>query len=358
MKKIKIFSIVLLLSAVVFSCKKDYLETRPSDAVTQEEILGTTDKISSTLDAAYKTFFAYSPGGGGGHDDYGQKSWDLSSDLMGTDMVVHTAGYGWYNASYQYTEWQVPTANRHSDLAWFYYYNIIKQANTILKVIDGVSGSQTDKERFKGEALGMRAYAYYFLVNYYQQTFKGNESKPGVIIQLDLSDFEGKTRAPVQEVYNQIITDLTQAESLLSGKTRVDKVHIDVSVVRGLRARVALLMEDWPTAVAKANLARQGYPLMSAATYPTRSAFSTIGNSEWMWGSFIPSDQATIYASFFSHIDITNQGYAFLGSQKKITKALYDQIAAGDVRKTVFMTPGTGTANSPDYNQLKFQVPV
>ena len=349
---------MLLFTVIVAGCKKDYLETRPSDAVTQQEILGTTDKISSTLDAAYKTFFAFSPGGSGRHDDYGQKSWDLSNDLMGTDMVVHTSGYGWYNASYQYTEWQVPTANRQSDMAWFYYYNIIKQANTILKVIDGASGPQIDKERFKGEALGMRAYAYYFLINYYQQTYKGNETKPGVIIQTDPGDFGGKTRGTVQQVYDQIIADLTQAETLLTGKSRVDKVHIDVSVVRGLRARVALVMEDWATAAAKANLARQGYLLMSASTYSTRSAFSVISNSEWMWGSFIPSDQSTIYASFFSHIDITNQGYAYLGSQKKITKALYDQIAVGDVRKTVFQKPGTGSSTSPDYNQLKFQVPV
>jgi hypothetical protein len=358
MKKLKFIAIPFLLSILVVSCKKDYLETRPSDAVTQQEIFGTTDKISSTLDAAYKTFFAFSPGGSGRHDDYGQKSWDLANDLMGNDMVVHTAGYGWYNADYQYTEWQVPTANRQSDMAWFYYYNIIKQANTILKVIDGASGTQSDKEKFKGEALGMRAYAYYFLINYYQQTFKGNESKPGIIIQLDPSDFGGKTRGTVQQVYDQIIADLTQAETLLNGKARVDKVHIDVSVVRGLRARVALVMEDWATAATKANLARQGYNLMSSAVYPTRSAFSSISNSEWMWGSYIPSDQATIYASFFSHIDITNQGYAYLGSQKKITKALYDQISVGDVRKTVFKAPGTGTSTNPDYNQLKFQVPT
>jgi hypothetical protein len=178
MKELKIIAIPLLLTVLVVSCKKDYLETRPSDAVTQQEIFGTTEKISSTLDAAYKTFFAFSPGGSGNHDDYGQKSWDLSNDLMGTDMIVHTAGYGWYNASYQYTEWQVPTANRQSDMAWFYYYNIIKQANTILKTIDAATGTQYDKEKFKGEALGMRAYAYYFLINYYQQTYKGNENKP------------------------------------------------------------------------------------------------------------------------------------------------------------------------------------
>jgi hypothetical protein len=93
MKRIKIFPIIFLFTVIVAGCKKDYLETRPSDAVTQQEILGTTDKISSTLDAAYKTFFAFSPGGSGRHDDYGQKSWDLSNDLMGTDMVVHTSGY-------------------------------------------------------------------------------------------------------------------------------------------------------------------------------------------------------------------------------------------------------------------------
>lgn len=359
MKTLKIIALPFLLLIFAVSCKKDYLETRPSDAVTQPVLFGSTAEITSALDAAYATLFAFSPDGSGNHDDYGQKSWDLANDLMGNDMIVNTAGYGWYNADYQYTEWQTAVAGRQSDDAWFYYYNIIKQANTILKNIDGASGSQTDKDEFKGEALGLRAYAYFFLINYYQQTYKGNETKPGVILQLDPNDFTTHVdRGTVQKAYDRIIADLTQAETLLTGKPRVDKVHIDVSVVRGLRARAALLMEDWPTAATKANLARQGYTLMPSAQYPTRPAFSSISNPEWMWGSFITSDQATIYASFFSHMDISTGGYAALGGQKKITKALYDQIPVGDIRKTVFKTPGTGTTSNPDYNQLKFQVPV
>jgi hypothetical protein len=162
----------------------------------------------------------------------------------------------------------------------------------------------------------------------------------------------------LQDVYNQIISDLTQAETLLDGKPRDSKANVDVSVVRGLRARVALVMEDWATAATKANQARQGYSLMTSAQYTTTSAFSSVANPEWMWGSIIPADQATIYASFFSHMDIRTGGYAALGQQKKITKALYDQIPAGDVRKAVFKTPGTGTTSNPDYNQLKFQVPT
>jgi hypothetical protein len=86
--------------------------------------------------------------------------------------------------------------------------------------------------------------------------------------------------------------------------------------------------------------------------------FSKYSNPEWIWGMEINTEQNTIYPSFFSHVDITNFGYAQLGTQKKITKALYDQIADGDVRKAVFQAPGTGNSISPDYNQLKFRVPV
>jgi hypothetical protein len=96
---------------------------------------------------------------------------------------------------------------------------------------------------------------------------------------------------------------------------------------------------------------------MTTTQYTARNAFSSISNPEWMWGSIIPAAEATIYASFFSHIDPNVGGYAALGQQKKITKDLYDQIPTGDVRKTVFRTPGTGTTTIPDYCQIKHQVP-
>jgi hypothetical protein len=94
---------------------------------------------------------------------------------------------------------------------------------------------------------------------------------------------------------------------------------------------------------------------MTTAQY--QAGFSQISNPEWMWGSLIPSAEATIYASFFSHIDVSTGGYAALGTQKKITKALYDQIPVGDVRRTLFQA-APGTATSPQYNQLKFRVPT
>jgi hypothetical protein len=355
MKSIKLLAIPLLLSFLVIGCKKEALNTHPSNGVSPQDIFGTTEKINATLISTYKSMFAFSPTGSGDHDEYGQKSWDLANDLMGNDMVVNTQGYGWYNSTYQYTEWLSPATSRESDNAWFYYYTIVKQVNTILPNVDGAAGSQVEKDRIKGEFYGLRAYAYFYLINYWQQTFKGNETAKGVPIYIAPA-LEGKSRGTVQQVYDLIAADLIQAETLLTGKTRPGKDNIDVNVVRGFQARVALLKEDWATAATKANQARQGYSPMTTAQY--QAGFSQISNPEWIWGSTIPAAEATIYASFFSHIDITNGGYAALGQQKKITKALYDQIQAGDVRKTLFKAPGSGNTANPDYNQLKFRVPT
>lgn len=354
MKSIKLFAIPLLLSFVFLGCKKEALDTTPSNGVSPQAIFETVEKVNATLVSTYKSMFAYSPGGSGDHDDYGQKSWDLSNDLMGNDMVMHSQGYNWYNGVYQYTEFLSPAAFRQSENAWFYYYSIVKQVNTILPNVDGATGAQTEKDRIKGELYGLRAYAYFYLINYWQQTYKGNETAKGVPIYTSAA-IDGASRGTVKDVYDLITADLNQAETLLTGKARPAKDNIDVSVVRGFQARVALMKEDWATAATKANAARQGYTLMSPAQY--QQGFSQMSNPEWMWGSTIPATEATVYASFFSHIDITNGGYAALGQQKKITKALYDQIPAGDVRKTVFRAPPGTTAN-PEYNQQKFRVPV
>ena len=355
MKKILLIAAPVLFLAIA-GCKKSYLETRPSDAATESQIFSKINAVNAAVSGMYKEMFGFAVGGGG-HSDYGQKSYDLSSDLMGNDMIIHTQGYGWYNSTYQYTNWGLATTGQMSDFAWYRYYDQIKQANKLYNLVDGVTdATTTQKESIKGQALGMRAYCYYFLVNYYQQSYKGHETSPGIPVYLQ-DTTGGKPRGTVQDVYAQIVSDLTLAETLLTGKTRGSINEIDVSVVQGFRARVALAMEDWATAATYAHKARLNYTLMNAAQYAAQGAFSSANNPEWMWGSVIVASEATIYASFFSHMDIQTGGYAALGQQKKITKALYDQIPAGDIRKDRFKTPGTGTTSDPDYNQHKFQVP-
>lgn len=360
MKKIFIYVLPFIVAFSITGCKKDYLETKPSDQVDDNVIFSNTEGAWTALEGIWRLHWEYNinnPSGSTNHSSFGQKSWDLVSDLMGNDMVMHTGAgtYGWYTTDYRYTAQLTAVNNGRSERIWTQYYTIISNANNIINNIDKANGAQADKDIIKGQALAIRAYSYFNLVNWFQHTYKGNENKPGVPIYTAVT-VKGNPRGTVQQVYNRIIEDLTAAEPLLTGKTRKHLSHINVNVVQGIRARVALQMEDWPTAASYANKARQGYTPMSTTQY--MAGFSSISNPEWMWGLQIIPDQATIYASFFSHMDVTNAGYAQLGSQKKITKALYDQIPAGDVRKVLFKAPGTGTATSPDYNQLKFRVPT
>ncbi len=355
-KSLNLLLIVATISATV-GCKKGYLDTAPSGAITPDMVYGTIAAVNSSLTATYYSTFAFAGGNGNtGHDNFGHKAIDLASDLMGNDMIVNTQGYGWFNRDYQYTEWTLPTAAGRPDKAWAFYYDVSAQVN---KLLDATANQQVtpDLEKARGEALGIRAWAAYNLINLFQQTYKGNETKPGVPYYTSSLD-PLKGRGTVQETYTQIIADLTQAETLLNGKTRASKINMDVSVVRGLRARVALVMEDWATAATYANLAKQPYTLMSNTVYTSRTGFSNIATSEWMWGSLITTAQATIYASFFSHMDPSQTSYAQLGGQKKIPKSLYDAIPFTDIRKQVFTTPGTGNANFPDYSQKKHLVPT
>ncbi|MET0392328.1 MAG: RagB/SusD family nutrient uptake outer membrane protein [Chitinophagaceae bacterium] len=353
-KKIIQYGFYLLLAIATVSCKKDYLETAPSDQAPTELVFATTQGAYTALNGVYRAHWMLY-GDAGIDANFAQKACDMTADLMGNDVTIHTYGYGWFTPEYQYTAQASVTATGRPYFVWSYYYFLISSANNIIANIDAAAGPQEDKDNIKGQALAVRANSYFNLVNFFQHTYKGNENKPGVPLYTAPTT-EGGPRGTVQQVYTQIISDLTQAETLLTGKIRQHMSHINVNTTQGIRARVALQMEDYPTAAAYANKARQGYTLMSTAQY--QGGFSSVSNPEWIWGMQINNEQSTTLFSFWSHIDASVYGYAQAGNmQKKITRQLYDQIPAGDVRKTVFRAPGTGTSTNPDYNQNKFRVP-
>ena len=135
MKKIFLYLLPFLVISIA-GCKKDYLETKPSNAVTEGEIFSKYTSTIAALNGIYKEQFASGTGGSTGHDNFGQKSYDLAVDLEGNDMVVHTQGYGWFNSNYNLTEWQNPNSGRQSDLAWYRYYDIVKQANKFINNVE------------------------------------------------------------------------------------------------------------------------------------------------------------------------------------------------------------------------------
>ncbi|MGN8068599.1 RagB/SusD family nutrient uptake outer membrane protein [Mucilaginibacter sp. 22184] len=87
-------------------------------------------------------------------------------------------------------------------------YSGIAQVNTILTRLDKSTLAKADKDQISGEALFLRAFYYYDLVQHYG----------GVPLQLtEVTDVSGAflPRNTADEVYNQIITDLNTAIPVL-----------------------------------------------------------------------------------------------------------------------------------------------
>lgn len=131
---------------------------------------------------------------------------------------------------------------------WDRSYNLIYMSNA---AIEGLEASQSlsggVKNQLKGESLFVRALAHFYLVNLF-----------GDIPYVTTTDYEINStvsRMQTDIVYENILTDLTEAKTLL-GDSYVsgERTRANRWVVSALLSRVYLYMERWEDAEAESSL--------------------------------------------------------------------------------------------------------
>jgi starch-binding outer membrane protein, SusD/RagB family len=329
MKKILYSTLFTAILALVFSsCSKDYLNTVPTDQVSSESAFTTTANAMQALNGIHRSmYFQWNNQG-----ESGEGSMNINREMLGEDLVMTSSGNGWYNTTYQWLAHRTETGTGPY-FPWRMYYRIIANANMIINNIDKAVGPDADKKAIKGEALAYRGWAHFQLVQLFGKRYDKTavpNTNLGVPIMLTNS-IEGQARNTVEEVYTQILTDLDDAITNLTGYTRANKSHFNVNVVKGIKARVALTMQNWALAASLAVEARAGFPLMNAATY--QAGFNSYTNGEWLWGSSVISDQTTYFYSFFAYMSYNFSSTNIRGNPKAINSALYNLIPATDCRK-------------------------
>nr|WP_295865781.1 RagB/SusD family nutrient uptake outer membrane protein [uncultured Chitinophaga sp.] len=165
-----------------------------------------------------------------------------------------------------------------TDPYWGQLYTSIYYANTVLDNFDERQPASSEKELFetvKGEAYALRAWSYFYLVNYYAEPYGPATLKAhGVPMPLTAKDVHQNTqnnvREPLEKVYMQIMSDLDQASALLAGKKSRNKFRFDASAVQALRARVNLFMGDYEKAISAASDVIVNKPLSDMNNMQTR----------------------------------------------------------------------------------------
>ncbi len=360
LRNIKYLSLVFLVFTIS-ACSEDFLETKPTDAISAADALATEANMALIINGMHRAMYSQSqtvlPGGTSFRAN--EHYWVPMGDNLAGGLI-HSANannLSWRSVA-QWLQHTDETTNT-TRIFWYHRYNIIANANSIInRVKEGTLPETPRLREIVGQAYAYRAYAYMSLVQHYAKGYLiGNPSTdPGVPL-LFASDapFNSAPRSTVQEVYDQIALDLEAAiTSFESASPRAtgsafDKANLNIDVAYGLKARMALATGDWATAAEAAVKARENYPIMGEDDW--KAGFNSTLLPEVLWGSNVITTETTFFRSYFYLASNTFNGSQVRNNPKIADKRLYAQIPDTDYRKDVFL-PDAPNSNTSASNGL------
>ena len=313
------------MTFVAASCKK-FVEIDPAPGIIQTSSIFESDKTAASAVSGLYTQLRSSSSTftNGGLSLY----CGLASDEIYATSPTSTTDPFFLNQL-------VPSNAQVSSVFYTPSYKIIYQVNAILEGLEN-SNLLTDsvKKQLTGEAKIVRALAYFYLVNLFGDV--------PLIITTDYLKNATLPRTATNRVYEQIITDLTDAQNLLkltypsAGKVRPNKL-----TATALLARVYLNKKDWQNAEIQASL------VISSGQYALTPILNNVflkNSNETIWEIASPNEgtspgEAQLFIPSSTTVKPT---YA-------ITTYLLNTFESGDQRKTSSNWLGKNTVSAQDY---------
>lgn len=337
--------IIIAFSALSLAACDDMLTTHfEGSAQDDEYVQNTVNAISSRVNAAVSGMYqplkqplGYFGSSSHRADDCGYVACAMGQDLNSADMVNIVSGYDWFSVALEWSDRDPSYANPQMRLGLF--YKVIYNANDVLQ---SIPEGATDETLIyaRGQAKALRAFSYLSLAPYFQFNYADNKDKPSVPLVTPGCDASNNPRVSVEELYKNIIQDLTDAIADLDGFKRDNKGVVDQQVAYGFRARANLYMEQWDAAAADADAALVGYEPYSLSEIQANPQFCHATDHSWMWALLLPQEltEATGYtsmATFPSQLaSFSSSGYVCYGGiYRSINQLLWNKISKTDVRR-------------------------
>jgi len=240
----KLYKYILsgILTLSLAACDKK-LDLEPAQSISEELALSTDANVKSVLLGAYDALALDGMYGGNTMRD---------AELLGADSEIRWVGT--FEGPRDIFNHSMIDGNGDAENMWVDAYKAINICNNVLEAISVVNAE--DQDQVRGEALFIRAIAYFQLVRFYGQSYEagGNNTQAGVPLVLrptrGIDQSSQVPRNSVEECYAQILDDLTQAKGLLpeDNGTQAGKY-----TAAALLARVYLQMSRYAEARDQAN---------------------------------------------------------------------------------------------------------
>jgi tetratricopeptide (TPR) repeat protein len=331
-RKNLIISLVALL-LVLAGCNK-YLDLNPSQNVKDEIALTSDENVKLVLQGAYYQFSL--PGIYGGN-------LLRNAELLGGNGEIKWVGT--YIDPRQIFNKTMIATNSEAEVQWADSYEVINTVNNVLSALSIVK--ESDRNLVEGQALFLRGLMYFDLVRFFgdQYTPGVTNSQPGVPLVLTPTGVINSTsyvsRNTVEEIYTQVLSDLTAAASKLPED---NDVYASSGAANALLARVYLQMGDFAKARDAANL------VITSGVYELQATYADVFNndnntSEDIFATQItPQDRFSSMTEFFSVPE-----YGGRDGDIEILDGHLDLYSVGDQRFDLFFN-GNGSIECGKWN--------
>lgn len=363
------------------ACSEKFLEHElTGSSITQEELDGLGNTMVERVRGLYALMFQY----GGDHQHFGQKSIDISTDIMSGDIALTNPGYGYWGG------YANRTAYTSGSYIWSHHFLIIANANNIVRYynnLDRAEWTLTDSLCY-AETITLRAYSYFNIGHFFSPSPLNKDPQeysnlitcedaalrenPDAIINrhdyyVTCPIYRGeneeynpengllypKVLSGITDVYSFVLEDIDEAivcfEKLeAQGIRRETKLHVNKEVARIIGAYTALqlgryhenaefyqLAYDYVKPVVDANGGE--FELLPYDEVLT-TGFNEQNAKSWIWALDVTRENTTMLASFWGHMDIHTYSYAAAGGILGIDKKLYEEIPETDIRRRWFNT--------------------
>ncbi len=323
MKKFKIL-IVCIASILMSSC----LDKTPSNAIIDDNAIQTISDAEQLVNGIYAAFLSPAL-----YSGYLTLCPDIQADY------VH-AVEGFRNVYGRFWNWDLKGTDSEIQAVYSALYTVIGRCNYLLDNIGNVEDNiRTEAEFAKlemyiGEAHFARALAYSELIKMFCKAYSediADNQDLGVVISTSYYDKATPKRATLRQSYNQVIKDLEVADKNL----KVDYYSYDYftkAAVHSLRARIALYMQDWDTAIEYSTKAieNDAYRLASCKDFVSQEQstldymWSDDKSYEVMWKvGFTPTSMGGALGTVFMNYDYMSYTPDYIPSTW-ITDELFD----------------------------------
>jgi starch-binding outer membrane protein, SusD/RagB family len=333
--------IALLSGSLLLGCsKEDILELRPEFSLDAIDNPSNITQVEQVLLGAYSRFrgadyFGSGSGTGGG--------WSMMPDVLSDNLyeTVESLANSRAMADWIYN----PNIGQ---IAGYYSapYGVIAAANIVLRDVDkfATATNQTTINRLKGQALAIRAFAHFNLMQYFSVTYDRNSTTElalPYIKEFLVSSTLKPSRISNKEYYDNIFADLNQAVAALEnidkpinpvGNTRP---FIDRTAVYAMQARVNLYAGQWADAIAAATSAIALRPLVSSqAAYS--GMYNETNSGEIIWN--VQFDAGQSGPTFLVYFATNQRSYFRPAPEVAALPGTSGLIRNNDIRYNAFFT--------------------